>query len=182
MKLLSSVIIVFLSVNAFGFDEGQIRLGVQGGHVGLLQDVGSTHGNGLGLGALVGYLATDDLAFELSYTISNHDNLVHSDFATGVNYYFNNFESFYLYGSGGVNFVNHKLTLIKKSSGAFGLYGGLGADVEVGTKFLAGLQVLYHSVFDSSVKATPSSPSQAAIQDFLTVYFRLQLGIGGTSW
>jgi hypothetical protein len=163
--------ILVLGQFTFAAEEGQIRLGAQGGHVGLMSDVGSSAGNAVGFGGVFNYAVTEEMMLELTYTTSSHTGLRHSDFGAGVNFYFNSYDAAYFYFAAGANFIGHELTAISKSASGFGLYGGFGVDFDLGKNFSSGLQGVYHKAFESKIDV--SGVQVPVIQDYVTVMLRL---------
>jgi len=176
MKRIFPVLIVLaFSQHSFAASEGQIRFGAQGGHVGLLDTVGEKAGNAVGFGGIFNYAMSEEMMLELTYTTSSHTgssvHLRHNDFGAGVNFYFNSYDMAFFYAAAGVNFISHELTDLNKTATGFGLYGGLGVDIDLGKNFSSGVQAIYHKAFDSSVDI--GGVSQKAIQDYVTVMVRL---------
>lgn len=173
--LFSLFTIMFISFEpAWSLQENEIRAGAEAGHVGLLSDVGDRSGNAIGLGVFGNYMASSDLFFELSYLASSHDSeeLKHSQYEAGIGYYFDSYDMAYFSTLAGVDFVNHQLGPEQASSTAFGLYGGMGIEFELGSRMIAGLQGKYHWMFDTSV-TTNTGSSIKAVQSFITVLARV---------
>lgn len=168
--------LIFASLSASALEENQIRLGVQAGHVGLLSDVGSRHNSAVGLGVVFNYLVSDEMAFELDYENSQHNDLRHSAFHGGVNYYFNSYDMAYYYFHLGAGFVSHDLSSLgttdaSTSSQAFALNAGLGVDFELGPNFATGIVAKYHNVFDTTVTVNGNEQFKA-VQSYYTVMAR----------
>jgi hypothetical protein len=163
---------VFGSLPAFAIDENEIRLGLQGGHVGLLQDVGSRYGNALGFGGFANYTVSSEMQFEVGYLSSSHSGLRHQEISTGLNFFYNSYDAAYFSVKGGVDFIGHDLPTERVTSSGFGLYAGLGVDFELGKRFNAGLEGKYHSAFDTEVTNTAGTRVKG-IQSFVTVLLRL---------
>ena len=176
-----------LDVNEAFAEEGRHSLGIQGGQVGLFQDVGSTYGSALGAGAFFDYASSDWLELELAYLGSRHSlnglSLNQSSYTASMIYNIDELDAFTPYLRLGAEYVSHTqdvwtntLTgppgISSTNNSGFGLDMGLGGKFMVGNNFSAGLDVIYHSVFDVSV--TPlGSNSQKVIQSYYTVLFRL---------
>ncbi|MGE3973655.1 MAG: outer membrane beta-barrel protein [Bdellovibrionales bacterium] len=167
----AAVSFFFLSP-AFAIDEHEVRLGVQAGHVGLQQDVGSRYGNALGFGVFGNYTTSSEMQFEIGYLSSSHNGLRHQEISTGLNFYFNSYDAAYFSALAGVDFIGHDLPTERATSSGFGLYTGLGVDFELGKRFNAGLQGKYHWAFDTEV-TDPSGQRLKGIQSFVTVLLRV---------
>lgn len=170
--------LVLASSSALAFDDGDIRIGGQAGHVGLLGDVGDKAGNSMGYGALLGYAASSETIFNIGYTTSSHKDLKHSDLNVGVDFYLNSYDVSYAYLSAGVDFIGHELSAISMSSSGFGVYGGLGVDFELGKHATAGVQALYHNAFETSVTIAGNT-NVKAIQSYVTVMLRALFTLSG---
>ncbi len=175
------------STRAFAVDEGDVRLGVMAGHVGLMGDVASGRSNSLGYGAVFGYASSDQMIFELGYLQSAHDNLTHSEMLVGLNYYLGSYDALYPQITGGVSFLSNKFRDTTNpipntdiSSNGFGLYFGGGIDFEMGSHLLAGIQGRYNKAFDTTVTLANGS-SVKAIQDNITVMLRVIFTLGSGS-
>jgi hypothetical protein len=165
-------LIVLFSSPAFAIDENQIRVGLQGGHVGLMQDVGTRYGNALGFGGFGNYTVSSEMQFEIGYLSSSHNGLRHQEISTGLNFYFNSYDAAYFSALAGVDFIGHDLPDERTTSSGFGLYGGLGVDFELGKHFNAGLQGKYHWAFDTEVTNTAGQRVKG-VQSFATVLLRV---------
>jgi hypothetical protein len=166
------LLILTLSHFSFAAEEGQIRFGAQGGHVGLHETVGEAAGNAVGFGGIFNYAVTEEMMLEMTYTTSSHTNLKHNDFGAGLNFYFNSYDAAYFYFAGGANFITHDITgAVSKSATGFGLYAGLGLDFDLGKNFSSGLQALYHKAFETKVDV--AGTQVAIIQPYTTIMLRL---------
>ena len=169
--LFTFVSILALSPKAFseGPKADTFKLGAVVGNVGLTGDAGKTSNgsseNAIGIGGVFGYSIEDELSFELTYMQSSHDDLDHSDFNLGVQYYFNSYEPFYYGLTGGVAFVTNEVGSIDDT--AFGLFIGAGADVFTKRALIVGLQARYYSMFGSEVNGVE------VVGNFYTVLARV---------
>ncbi len=172
-SLIASLVFVF-SVSAFAIDEGDIRVGVIGGNISALGDIGNNGQNALGGGAIFSYLIASDLAFNLSYLLSSHDGtykLKHSDLSVGVDYYTGGDGTVAYYVSGGAGLLSNKLTYLATdySASAMALYLGGGLDFQVRSNFLFGLKFKYNKAFDATTTGVPFKTVQDTINVLATV-------------
>jgi len=167
----------FTQTSYADISEGQIRLGVTGGHIGLLNDVGDRAGNALGFGGFANYAVSNEMQFELGYLASSHNNLRHSEVSAGVNLFFNSYDAAYFAALMGVNFVGHDVNYARASSSGMALYAGLGVDFELGKNFGAGLYAKYHYAFETSVTDATSRQTVKAIQHWVSVLARVMFVI-----
>lgn len=178
-------LLTLVSQIAVAIDEGEFRAGIMGGHVGLIGDVGGDGRNALGVGALVGYAFTDEMFFNIGYMGSTHESVKHRDISVGVDFYFNSYDLAYLYGAGGVSFLHNDIdpptgATTGASADAFGLYLGAGADFELGTALLAGLQFRYQKAFEaeSTINISGVPTKTKVVQDSVTVMLRALFRFG----
>ncbi len=173
MKLIGIILSLILVQSAKAdINEGDMRLGLTGGHVGLLSDVGDRAGNALGFGAFANYTVTSEMQFELAYLSSGHTNLRHNDISAGVNIFFNSYDAAYFAFLTGVDFIGHDVNYANATSSGMALYVGLGVDFELNKHFSAGLYGKYHHAFETSV-TNSAGQSVKAIQSYVDVLVRL---------
>lgn len=170
--LFLGLVSVVLSVPASA-KEGAVRVGLTAGHVGLMGDVASRHGNSLGLGLLLGYGASDEMVFEVGYLNSQHTDLKHNELTLGVNYYLSSYDAAYPFLSGGVNFVSHRIadTPTELNSNAMGLYAGGGVDFMLNEQFLVGLGMRYNKIFETNIRRGNGGEIKG-VQDHINVMVR----------
>lgn len=178
MKMLSLLALTLILSQTAHADitEGDVRLGLTGGHIGLLSDVGDRHGNSLGFGGFANYTVTSEMQFELGYLSSSHTNgLRHTEINAGVNLFFNSYDAAYFSALMGVDFVGHDIGApISATSSGMALYGGLGVDFELNKHFAAGIYGKYHHAFETSVNnAGNNGASVKAIQSWVSVLVRI---------
>lgn len=164
-----------VSLKAFGSEDpkqGDFRIGVITGNVGLLKDVGDDAGNAIGFGGVFNYNISDDFFFEGSYIQSSHDNLDHQEFNFGVGQYFESYETAYFYWTAGVLFATNDLELVNAKDTGFGLYGGAGLDIYTAKNIAFGLQARYNKIFEKEKQV--SGNEVKVVQDFYTVMFKIQ--------
>lgn len=174
------IILTFLaavvSLKAFGADpkEGDFRVGVTAGNVGLLKDVGDDAGNAIGFGVVFDYNIADEFFFEGSYVQSSHDKLDHQEYNFGVGQFFESYETAYFYWAAGVLFATNEIeiTSLKAKDTGFGLYGGLGVDIYTAKNITFGLQARYNKIFEKEKNV--SGNDIKIVQDFYTVLFKVQ--------
>ncbi len=155
-------------------NTGDMRLGIQAGQVGLLQDVGGRSGNAVGFGAFFNFAASEDLMFEIGYLSSQHTRLSHSEVPIGINYYFENSEKLAYQALAGATFISHSLQEhpVDLSSSGFGLYIGAGLDLDVSNSLKSGVQLRYVKGFEQTVQLA-TGERIASIQDHYTLMLRL---------
>jgi hypothetical protein len=173
---------VFFGVESVHADEGRNTLGIQAGQVGLSGDVASAYGNALGFGVFFDYAASDWLEFELSYLNSRHtkNSFGYSQnvIGAGVLYNVDQFDIFVPYLRGGAEFISVSADLpspvvpAAHSTTGFGLNVGVGGKFLLGNNFMTGLDLTYHSAFESSI-TPPGGTSTKVIQGFTTIMLRL---------
>ncbi len=175
MKLLGIILSLALltGVAQADINEGDVRLGLTAGHIGLLSDVGDRAGNSLGFGGFANYTITNEMQFELGYLTSSHNNLNHREINAGVNLFFNSYDAAYFAALMGVDFVGHDVNYAGATSSGMALYGGVGVDFELNKNFGAGLYAKYHYAFETSVTDSTSRNSVKAIQHWVSVLVRL---------
>jgi opacity protein-like surface antigen len=174
-------------------DEGHHTIGVQAGQVGLSGDVGNTYGSALGAGAFFDYAASDWLELELSFLTSRHSgnslSLTQNDYAAAMIYNVDTIDAFTPYLKGGAEFVTHAQDVIvpntvvnsvltSQNYTGFGLDLGFGGKFQMGTRFSAGLDFTYHSLFDVSATPPGAASSQKVIQSFYTVLLKFGYNFG----
>lgn len=170
--LFTFISILALSPKAFseGPQADTFKLGAVVGNVGMSDDITGTSKNAIGVGGVFGYSIEDELSFELMYMQSSHDDLDHSDFNLGVQYYVNSYEPFYYGITGGVAFVTNEIGTYDDT--AFGLFIGAGADVFTKRALIIGLQARYYSMFGSDVDVGGAA-KQTLVDDYYTVLARI---------
>jgi hypothetical protein len=180
MKMLNLFAIAFSLILTHAahadINQGDVRLGLTGGHVGLLSDVGDRHGNALGFGGYANYTITSEMQFELGYLTSSHNNnYKRSEISAGVNIFFNSYDAAYFAALMGVDFVGADIgDPIRATSSGMALYGGLGVDFELNKHFSAGLYAKYHYAFETSVNnAATAGSTVKAIQSWMSVLVRI---------
>jgi hypothetical protein len=169
------VLVSLMTSPAFAMDEGDFRVGLLAGHVGMTKDLQSAYGSSLGYGVNFGYAATDDMIFDLSYIASSaHNNLKHGELNVGLDYYVGGYDALYPQVLAGVSFIGNEISSAgtNLNGSGFGIYAGVGADFEVGPRFLAGLQAKYIKAFETSV-SNSAGVSIPAVQDSYTVMLRV---------
>lgn len=175
MKHLLIIAITLFTMNAFaeGPKADTFKLGAVVGNVGLSEEIGNSSKNAIGVGGVFGYSIEDELAFELSYIQSSHDDIDHQDINLGVQYYFNSYEPFYYGLTGGVAFVTNEYSAgaTSKDDTAFGLFIGIGADVFTKRNLIIGLQGRYYSMFGSKVDI--GGTKYDLVDDYYTVLARI---------
>ncbi len=169
--LFTFISILALSPKAFseGPQADTFKLGAVVGNVGLSDDTPNTSKNAIGVGGVFGYSIEDELSFELMYMQSSHDDLDHSDFNLGVQYYVNSYEPFYYGITGGVAFVTNEVGSVDDT--AFGLFIGAGADVFTKRSLIIGLQARYYSMFGSDIDI--GGTKYTLVDDYYTVLARI---------
>ncbi len=181
------ILVTLFILTAFNFtaqaEEGHHVLGVQAGHVGLSGDVASRYGNALGFGAFFDYAASDMLDFEFGYLNSKHTSnslsMTQNAMSMAILYNVDQFDIFIPYLRGGAEFVSANedivnpatLTASGYSTTAFGLDLGFGGKFVLGSNFMSGIDLTYHSIFDANV-SLPNGTSTKALQSYMTVMLR----------
>lgn len=158
-KIFFFLLVLLLGHFSFAAGEGQIRFGVQGGNVAVAEKINGTDpGNAVGGGAIFNFGVTEEMMLELTYNTSSHSHYNHTDIGGGVNFYFNSYDPAYFYVAAGANLNTGKTdsTAGDKSASAFGLYGGLGVDFDLGKFVSTGINALYHHSFGGNVDFPPS--------------------------
>lgn len=185
-------------VKAFA-TEGHHTLGIQGGEEMLTSDVGGNFSNALGFGAFFDYAASDYLEFELSWINSSHPltnstlningvsvpvssfSLVDNSFMLALQYDIDTYDIFTPYLKGGAEFTSASMNIPSSgtlSSTAFGLDIGFGARADLGSNFMAGLDLLYHSMFTGTATLAGSSTAVNVVESYYTVMLRLGYAFG----
>ncbi len=175
MRLLVTVLFVAFSSITFAMDEGDVRLGVVGGNVSLLGDVGSGGQNSLGAGGIFGYQLMDDIVFNIIYLKSDHTNIgvKHSDLSLGVDYYTGGDGTIAYYVSGGAALLSNNFSATPANdSSAMGLYLGAGIDFQVRPQFMFGLKFKYNKAFEAKVGTTTT------VQDSIDVLAAVEFVLG----
>lgn len=180
MQRLLIVLFLLTGANAFAIEEGRFDLGVMGGHVGLLEDVGDIAGDSLGYGATLGVYAVDGLRIGVGYLMSDHDELKHSELFAGADIYLAGAEAIHPYISAGASLLTNDFEATDVSESAFGLYAGGGVDFEVSSGLMLGLQGRYQFAFDAETEY--AGESYPVVQDSVTVMARLLFLFGKSSW
>lgn len=168
-------------------EEGRHTLGLEAGHVALGGDVGSMYGNAVGGGIFFRYAASDFLEFEINLMGSRHSqnslSLKQNSLGLAVLYNIDQFDIFVPYVKGGAEFVGHTQDLpspvnpASYESNGFGLIIGAGAQVLLGANFMTGLDLTYHSIFDTTVTPTGGTATKA-IQPYTTVMLQVGFRFG----
>lgn len=187
-KLLVIAALVLGYSQAHAFEEGQVQLGLLGGNVTLLKDVGDSGSNALGYGVMAGVYSRDDLSFNLAYLMSDHDAVKHNEVNMGVDYYFNSFDGGAPFLSGGIVLSNNRMTIPQSvslnagevSSSAFGLYAGGGVDFQLNSNIRAGVAAKYNFVFDADKNY--GGTEFKTVQDNFTVLARIMFAFGKSTW
>lgn len=175
LLLILSCLVAVVSLKAFGAEDpkqGDFRIGVITGNVGLLKDVGDDAGNAIGFGGVFNYNIADEFFFEGSYIQSSHDDLDHQEFNFGVGQYFESYETAYFYWAAGVLFASNKLDSPDVKDTGFGLYGGAGLDIYTAKSVTFGLQARYNKIFEKEKEVAGNDIK--VVQDFYTVMFKVQ--------
>ncbi len=174
MKIFWLIVPLLFCTSAYAFNTGDIRLGVQTGQVGLLQDVGARSGGAIGYGAYFNYVTSDELIFEIGYLSSQHTRLSHSEVPIGFNYYFGNEGKLALQFIAGVTFITNQLDEqpVGLSSSGFGIYLGGGFDVDISETLKTGVQLKYVKGFEQTVQLSNGNRI-SSIQDNYTILLRL---------
>ncbi len=196
------LITLILNISDANAEEGHHTLGVQAGEVGLSGDVGNIYGNALGGGLFFDYAASDYLELELSWLTSHHTgsnsgvfgspplSLTQNSYMVALQYNIDTLDIFTPYLKGGAEFINHGQDVINPQTLAnspanttgFGLDIGVGSKVDVGSHLMAGLDLLYHSIFTTTYTPPNSPASVNTIQSYFTVMLRLGYSFGETGY
>lgn len=168
------LLLLLFSSSAMAFKTGDIRVGLQAGQIGLLQDVGSRAGGALGFGGYFNYVNSENLAFEVGYLGSSHTKLTHSEVPIGFNYYFGNEDKLLTQFLAGVVFITNKLDEqpVGLSSSGFGIYLGAGIDFDISEEIKSGLQLRYVKGFEQTVQLS-SGERISSLQDNYTFMVRV---------
>lgn len=161
------------TVYASPYKTGDMRVGLQSGPVGLLQDVGSRSGSALGYGAFFNYASSEELMFEVGYIASEHTRLSHTELPIGFNFYPST-SGFSYHLAAGVTFITNRLDEkpVELSSSGFGVYVGGGGELPITRNINAGLQLKYVKGFEQTVQLGDGSKAKS-LQDNYTLFLRL---------
>lgn len=196
IKKLVLIISTLVFVSGAYAEEGHHSFGVQAGEVGLSSDVGSIYGNALGSGLFFDYAASDYLEFELSWLNSHHSgsnptfgnpmSLTQNAYMVALQYDIETYDIFTPYLKGGAEFDNHGQDVINPTTQAntpvnttgFGIDVGIGSKVDFTKYLMAGLDIMYHSMFTATVIPAGTSTSVNTIESYFTVMLRVGFTFG----
>ena len=173
---------LLISPVARAVDEGDIRVGVEGGQVLLSGAPGVVPpGNALGAGGFISYAATGNLLLDISYVQSAHTQMTRSELNMGIDAYVGSYDSLYPQILAGVSLVSATLNDnngAALNSSAFGLYAGAGLDFELGPQVIVGLQAKYNAIFGTTVKLANGTQVDAIGSD-TTILVRMAFVFSG---
>ncbi|MCC6277835.1 MAG: outer membrane beta-barrel protein [Oligoflexia bacterium] len=181
------IAITLMSLSTARAEEGLHTFGLQGGHVGLTDANLGTYGNNLGYGVFFDYAASDYLEIELSGLTSKHTNnslsLAKTAISISALYMIDQIDIIIPYLKGGAEFDNHTqdalnpVTATSFSTTGFGLNVGAGAKFMASDSFSVGLDLTYHSMFETKI-ALANGTEAKGIQSYFTALLRLGLVFG----
>lgn len=195
MKKLIIGLILSLSSQSWAIDQGDVRVAGLIGNTALLGDVGSGGQNAVGYGGGFTYLIADDLSFNLLYFASSHQNDVdHSDFSLGIDYYTGGDDVMAIYVSGGLGFLSNKIKAEKVASlsgssvasvsdvtgNGMALYLGAGVDFSVANSALFGLRFKYNKAFEAT--ETVNNTEIKTMQDSVDVLAVIAFVLPSKGW
>lgn len=173
--LVVTILLVGAPLTSYAIQDGDYRLGVLAGNMeqgGTLKDRGSLLGYGLGFG----YMFTDDMLFDFDIISGSSKLMSQSQINIGISYYYAQINTAYFNLSGGMNIINNGVKYSDSetiSTGASGLYLGLGLDYDISARFTAGFQFRY-SYLKPSKKLNEAATEEVSVTDsVINSFFRL---------